>query len=114
MTLYFTPETFTPVDSFSREVQISRDEFLHQLPDAIGKRAFDIDKDLIAIRVGEGEVAIRMTNLENTDLGQLDLPMMRLDFAFHGLSDREIDNFMDSYEQQTTRGSGGMQVEAIY
>lgn len=108
MTLYFTPETFTPVQSFSRDVQITREDFLRQLPAAIENRSFDIDGDLIAIRAGAGIVGIRMTTLENNELGELDLPMMRLDFAFKDMSDVEIDSFMDTYEQRTMRGSGGM------
>lgn len=108
MTLYFTPETFTPVQAFSRNVQITREDFLRQLPDAIDNRSFEAEGDLIAVRVGGGVAGIRMTQLENKELGQLDLPMMRLDFAFKNMSDAEIDSFMDTYEQRTLRGSGGM------
>lgn len=108
MNPYFTRETFTPVEHFAREVQITRDEFLRQLPDAISHREYTLDGELVRVAEKNGAVWIRMSDLGEKHLGQLDLPMMRLDFAFEGMSPAEIDEFMDAYDLQTLRGSGGM------
>ena len=102
-----TSQTFTPLDHLSREVQIDRDEFLRQLPGAIGGRAFSVDGDIITVPEGGGQVRIRLTQLKDKHLGQLDLPMMRIDFDFNGLWD-EIKAFMVDYDQRTLRGAGGM------
>jgi hypothetical protein len=108
MNSYYTAETFTPVEHFAREVQIEREEFLRQLPGAIGNRTFTRNGNLIRIPEKNGAVWIKMTELGERHLGQLDLPMMRLDFAFEGLSDTEINDFMGTYELHTLRGSAGM------
>ncbi len=108
MNLYFTPETYTPVDHFTRDVQIDREEFLRQLPDAVDKRQFEIDGDIISIPEKDGAVHIRITDLGVKEMGELKLPMLRLDFAFQNMRDEDIDAFMDIYEQRTLRGSGGM------
>ncbi len=108
MSTLFSPETFTPVDHFSREVQIDRDEFLRQLPGAIDNRVYKLHGDLVTIPESGGQICIRMNRLPDSRLGKLTLPMMRLDFAFDGMTDTEIDTFMDGYDQRTLRGSGGM------
>ena len=104
----FSSDTFSPVHNFSREVQIDRDEFLRQLPGGIEPRTFSVDGNLITIPEGNGQVCIRLTPLANEHLGKLDLPMMKVDFAFNGLSDDEIEKFMTTYEERTFRGGGGM------
>lgn len=108
MSSYFTPETFTPIEHFSREVQADREEFLRELPAAIEDRSFTLNGDLIRIPEKNGAVWIRMTALGDRHLGQLDLPTMRLDFAFEGLAQADIDEFMSTYQLRTLRGSGGM------
>lgn len=104
MTL-FQIETFTPV---TREVQIDRDEFLRQLPDAIENRPHDIAGNLVTVSEGQGYVRIRLTDLGVKHMGQLDLPMMKLDFQFDNLTDEQIDGFMDGYDRHTLRGGSGM------
>ena len=103
-----TSQTFTPLDRLSREVQIEGEEFLRQLPGAIGGRAFSVDGDIITVAEGGGQVRIRLTDLKDKHLGQLELPMMRVDFDFNGLRDEEIKAFMVDYDQRTLRGAGGM------
>lgn len=71
------------------------------LPDAFDNRALEIDGHLIAVNAGCGVGGICMTQLEKHEPGQLDLPMMRLEFAFKDMTDAEIDSFMDMYEQRT-------------
>ena len=108
MSTQFTTDTYKPVQDFSREVQIDRREFLRQLPGAIEPRSFNVDGDLVTIPEGNGHVCIRMTPLANEHLGKLDLPMMKVDFAFSGLSEDEIGQFMETYRERTFRGAGGM------
>ena len=85
-----------------------RDEFERQLPGAVDNRPFTIVGDLVTVPEGHGQVRIRLADLGIKQLGQLDLPMMRLDFSFHELTDNEIDSFMDGYDRRTLRGGGGM------
>lgn len=106
MTTPFTPETFTPVDRFTREVQIHREEFLRQLPGAIEDRPYEVSGDLITVQAGDGTMAILMTDLGARQVGSMMLPMMRLDFAFEGVSDADIDDLMDVYDQRTPRSGG--------
>jgi hypothetical protein len=85
---------FTAVRHFSRELNIGREAFIGQLPSSIPHRMFTLHGDLIRISEKSGSVWIGMTTLVEAHRGEMRLPVIRLDFAFEGLSDSEIDDFM--------------------
>jgi hypothetical protein len=93
----------TPVRHFSRELNIDREAFIGQLPSAIPHRVFTLHGDLIRISEKFGSVWIGMTTLVEAHRGEMKLPVMRLDFAFEGLSDSEIEDFVSSYNVVATQ-----------
>ena len=90
-------KAFTPVRHFSREIDIDREAFMGQLPSAIQHQVFTLHGDLIRISGKSGLVWIGLTTLVRAHQEKARLPMMRLDFAFEGLSESEIEEFMASY-----------------
>jgi hypothetical protein len=92
-----TQKAFTPVRHFTREINIDREAFIGQLPSAIPHQVFTLRGDLIRISEKSGSVWIGMTTLVRAHQEQTRAPMMRLDFAFDGLSESEIEEFMASY-----------------
>ena len=77
--------------AFTRKVQITRDEFLRQLPDAIGELDHRTNENDIVIGEGAKLIRIRLTELGVEELGSLELPMQQVDFAFENMAGGEID-----------------------
>ena len=98
-----TQKAFTPVRHFTREINIDREAFIGQLPSAIPHQVFTLRGDLIRISEKSGSVWIGMTTLVEAHRGEMKLPVMRLDFAFEGLSDSEIEDFVSSYNVVATQ-----------
>ena len=92
-----TQKALTPVRHFTCEINIDREALIGQLPSAIPHQVFTVHGDLIRISEKSGLVWIGMTTLMRAHQEQTRAPMMRLDFAFEGLSESEIEEFMASY-----------------
>lgn len=101
----FINEGSTP-NRFSRDVQISRKEFLKQLPDAIGNREHEISGNRVIVKDGANRVHITLIDEGDQNLGSLELPMKRVEFDFKGHSQEEIEAFMKEYDEHTLRFGG--------
>lgn len=101
----FINEGSTP-NQFSRDVQISRKEFLKQLPAAIGNRQHEISGNRVVVKDGAKHVHITLIDEGAGDLGSLDLPMKKIEFDFRGHSQQEIEAFMKEYDEHTLRFGG--------
>jgi hypothetical protein len=88
------------------KVQSTRDEFLRQLPDAIGNAAYRVQGDQIVVGSGAKVVKIQLTDLGIEDIGSLHLPMQQVDFSFEAMSDAEIDAFMTNWDEHKMRMGG--------
>jgi hypothetical protein len=92
--------------NFTRKVQSTRDEFLRQLPDAIGAAPFQVMGDEIRIGVDPKLVKIKLTDLGIEDIGSLHLAMQQVDFHFEAMSEGEINAFMAHWDEQKVRMGG--------
>ena len=92
--------------AFSREVQLTRDEFLRQLPDAVGELAYRVDGNEIVIGVSGKLIRIKLTDLGIKELGSLNLPMQQVDFSFEHMTDSEVDHFMSRWDDHKLRMGG--------
>ena len=90
----------------NREVQISRKEFIHQLPDALENRPYEIDGNHIRVRDGDKSIHIRLIDEGPDQQGSLLLPMKEVQFEFDGHTQAEAEAFMDHYDQHTLRFGG--------
>lgn len=94
--------------ALTREVAITRDEFLRQLPDAIDGRQFNVDGDTITVDDdGSKQVIITLTEQETVQQGELELPRQQVDFEFKNFSDEEARMFMQTYDDHKMRVGGG-------
>jgi len=91
---------------FDREVNITRKEFLRQLPDAIGNLKFDVEGNQVIVKDGDKRVCITVKDEGTGSMGALDTPMKAISFAFDGYSEEEIEAFMDNYDENTMRFGG--------
>ena len=92
--------------AFTRKVQITRDEFLRQLPGAIGGLDHRTNENDIVIGEGTKLIRIRLTELGVEELGSLELPMQQVDFTFENMAGGEIDTFMTRWDEHKLRMGG--------
>ena len=92
--------------SLSRKAQITREEFLRQLPDAAGFMGHKVDGNDIVIGEGIKRVRIHLTDLGIEEKGALDLPMQKVEFIFENMTDADADEFMGHWDQHKLRMGG--------
>lgn len=90
-----------------REVQIRKDEFIRQLPDAIGDFSYSVEGDEILLHDGDKRVVIKLVYLGEEDVGPMELPIQQVHFVFENMSDVEGRNFMERWDQSKLRMGGG-------
>ena len=94
---------------FFRDMGIDKRDFFRILPTAIGSSRHRLDGDRIAIEP-IGEAGALTITLGTGDMRRLSaslvLPCMRVEFAFDGASQVEIDRFMDGFDTYYRRGGG--------
>lgn len=92
--------------AFSRKVQLTRDEFLRQLPDAAGSVEHRTEGNDIVIGDGGKLIRIRLTDLGVEELGSMDLPMQQVNISFENMAGSEIDRFMTRWDEHKLRMGG--------
>ncbi|MEP6657167.1 MAG: hypothetical protein ABJC33_08010 [Betaproteobacteria bacterium] len=91
---------------FSREMQITGKEFMHQLPAAIEPLTGTINGSQVVIRDGGKRVTITLIEEGVKHLGSLDLPMKEVVFEFDGYLEGEVEEFMTKFDTRTVRTGG--------
>ncbi|MBU2582173.1 MAG: hypothetical protein KJ622_10680 [Alphaproteobacteria bacterium] len=90
-----------------REVQISRDEFIRQLPDAIGDFSCSVDGEDIVLRDGDRRIDLKLVSQGDESVGPMELPMQQVHFVFQNMTDVEARMFMEQWDQDKLRMGGG-------
>jgi hypothetical protein len=87
-------------------MQLQREEFLRELPRAVGNLEHQVAGNKVTVKDGDRRVEITLTDEGERHLGSLNLPMERIDFEFIGYTQEEIDAFMERFDQHTLREGG--------
>jgi hypothetical protein len=90
----------------SREMQLTREEFLRELPGAVGNMEHRLQGSKVIIGDGDRRIEIGLANEGIRDLGSLHLPMEKIDFEFYGYNQDEVNSFMHHFDVCTQRGGG--------
>jgi len=90
----------------SREMQLTRDEFLRELPQTIDQQTYRVSGNKITIQDGSRQVEITLSDEGTRDMGSLHLPMERVEFEFTGYSQEEVETFLERFDQGTQRVGG--------
>ncbi len=90
-----------------REVQIRKDEFIRQLPGAIGDFSQSVDGDVIDLRDGNKHIQLKLVTQDEQEVGPIDLPMLQVHFVFENMTDDEARLFMEGWDQHKMRMGGG-------
>lgn len=92
--------------ALSRQVQLTRIEFLRELPGAVGNMKYRVSGDEVTIEEGTRCIRIHLTDLGVEEKGELDLPMQQVDFSFENMTDIEIQDFMSRWDEYKLRMGG--------
>ena len=90
----------------SREMQLTRDEFLRELRQAVDQQAYRVSGNKIAIQDGSRQVEVTLSDEGTWDMGSLHLPVERVEFEFTGYSQEEVGTFLQRFDQRTQRVGG--------
>jgi len=90
-----------------REVQIRQDEFIRQLPDAIGDFSYKVDGNDIVLSDGDKRIELKLVSEGDEKFGPMELPIQQVHFVFRNMSDVEARAFMENWDQHKLRMGGG-------
>jgi hypothetical protein len=89
--------------ALSREMQMDRQEFLRELPKAMGDLSYEVVGNKVIAGSRERRIEITMTDEGVRKLGSLNLPMEQIDLDFVGYAQEEIEAFMADFDRHTMR-----------
>ena len=92
--------------NFSRKVQATREEFLRQLPDAVGEWPCRVESNGVVIGTGNQRVRLNLIDLGIEDKGSLHLPMQQVDFNFENMTVEDVQKFMTHWDEHELRMGG--------
>jgi hypothetical protein len=90
----------------SREMQLTRDEFLREFSQSVDRKEYRVSGNKIAIQDGSRQLEITLSDEGTWDMGSLHLPVERVEFEFNGYSQEEADAFLEGFDQRTQRAGG--------
>ena len=99
----------TQLICFSRDMGLDRRDFFRILPTAIGNSDYKSHGNRVLIEpvVDGGSLTITLGAEESRRLSALMvLPRMQVDFAFSGVAQDEVDQFMQTFDIYYRRGGG--------
>ena len=93
-------------ENFTREMGLSRREFMRTLPAAIAPLNFQPDEKTISIDHPGGNVQIRLQEMPDRRIGAIQIPKTSVEFRFFGLNEDERSYFMHRFDLHFQRGGG--------
>ena len=91
---------------FTREMQITAKEFMHQIPAAVEPLMATSDGNKVTIPDGDKHVTLTLIEEGVKQVGSLELPMKEVVFQFDGYSEGEVETFMTKFDERTVRTGG--------
>ena len=92
--------------ALTRQVQLTREEFLRQLPGAVGTLKYRAEGNSVVIGEGSKLIRIELTDLGIEEKGSLDLPMQQVAFSFENMSESEVKDFIATWDEHELRMGG--------
>lgn len=91
---------------FTREMGLTRDEFLRCLPRALGHSHYRVDGERISIDDPAGPIEIFLRTGAERRIALLRLPVTRVEFRFDRFPAADRERFMARFERYFQRGGG--------
>jgi hypothetical protein len=91
----------------SKEMGITREDFFRSLPGVIARRNHELLPDGVSILEGNRRsIVIKVASAGSRVLGTLELPVLRVSFAFTGYTTDEVEGFLAGFDRTLHRGGG--------
>lgn len=91
----------------SKEMGITREDFFRSLPAFISQRNHQLLPDGVSILDGNRRsIIIKVESAGSRVLGTLELPVLRVSFAFAGYTTDEVEEFLAGFDRTLHRGGG--------
>lgn len=94
------------MDTFSREMGFTREEFFRLLPNALNNRPHQIDATGVSVSTTSGSVRIDVGEQQFRHIASISMPYVRVDFAFSNFPDADREEFMRYFDLRYQRGGG--------
>ena len=92
---------------FEREMGYSLAEFLHVAQQSFaGKASLRSVEDGVCVETATGRLTLRVLESFQRRLGLMELPVSRVHFAFEGMGERQIQQWLGVLERTFHRGGG--------
>lgn len=93
-------------EHFQREMGVTRREFMRTLPSAIAPLAWESAGEQLLIPHPAGSIRLTLAPAQVRRIASLELPVLRVEFAFHGLDAGQRESFMHRFDLAFHRGGG--------
>ncbi|MDO5692770.1 MAG: hypothetical protein Q4G70_09865 [Pseudomonadota bacterium] len=93
-------------ERFERDMACDAREWQRLLRQALAGLAWQCEAAAASITLEQGHLRMRWHALPTRRIAQLDLPMLRVHFAFVGVGAAERGRFMRHFDMHTHRGGG--------
>ena len=90
----------------TREMAVSRADFLRTLPSVLNKTMYSISGDEITAERGNRTLQISLSRESSRRLGAVSLPVTQVEFIFSGYSEIEVQQFFERFDMCYRRGGG--------
>jgi len=90
----------------SQKIEGNVEQCLRKLTNALGRYDHEVKDGQIVVDDRGHRVIIELTYTGDREVGSLDLPMTRVDYAFEGHSQEEMNEFMSDLSQHMVRTGG--------
>jgi hypothetical protein len=90
----------------SYEMAITHKEFFRLLPAATRNLSYRVVENIVDIRDGAGLITIELENEARKKIASLSLPVTRLSIKFNGISDMDINIFLQHFLLVFQKGGG--------
>jgi hypothetical protein len=90
----------------TREMTVSRTDFLRTLPSALNNTTYAISGDAIRVEWGNRRLQILLSRESSRRLGAVSLPVTQVEFIFSGCSEIEVQQFFERFDMCYRRGGG--------
>ena len=90
----------------TREMGMTHRDFFRTFPSVAGDRPVQIEGSVVRLETGQGEIVIRLGPEQVRKIALLTLPLVHLQFDFHGHDQDQAAVFMARFDLSFRRGGG--------
>ena len=92
--------------SITREMTITHEEFFRLLPRALKTRHYEVLNNVVHVTLDHGNITITLSPQVMREIGSLELPVTRINFALKNCADDDRLKFFHEFDLTYQKGGG--------